>query len=279
MSAALASRSRAFNGKLVVGLVILGLLILAAAMSFFWTPSPDPLRMRITSRLLAPSPDAFLGTDQLGRDVLSLVMIGARNSLFVAGIAVLTGAVLGISIGLVAAERKGWTETLLMRGMDALFAFPPVLSAMMLSAAIGPGPLSVIVAIAVFTMPVFARVSRASALQILARDFVLAARALGKGGVGVMRQHVLPNITGDLAVQLSIQLGLAIITEAGLSFLGLGLRPPAPSWGRMLADSQTFLSSAPWLAVAPGLAIALAVLGFNLVGDGLRDRFDPRRTR
>ncbi|MBB3998005.1 ABC transporter permease [Aureimonas pseudogalii] len=270
--------SRRLNARLVAGGGLVGLLAAVALLAQVWTPVAPPLRMRLAARFHAPIESGWLGTDQLGRDILSLVMLGAGNSLLVAVLAVSAGALVGCAVGLLAAERPGWADGLAMRCMDVLFAFPPVLSAMMLGAALGTGFASAVTAIAVFIVPVFARVTRAGARRILARDFVAAARSLGVGGAAIARRHVLPNIAGDLAVQASIQLGLAIVTEAGLGFLGLGLPPPAPSWGRMLADSQTYLASAPWLAIVPGCAIALAVLGFQLLGDGLRDAFDPRQS-
>ncbi|WP_182084773.1 ABC transporter permease [Aureimonas sp. ME7] len=269
-------RARSPNWRLRIGVGIVLLFGLAAILSRGWTPVPNPMRMRIASRLHPPAADAWLGTDQLGRDVLSLLMLGAGNSLATALVSVLIGGALGILVGLLAAEIGGRPGAALMRAVDVLFAFPPVLSAMMLGAALGTGFWSAVAAIALFTTPVFARITRAAARSVLVKDFVLAARSLGRGGPAVLRHHVAPNIAGVLAIQVSIQFGLAILTEAGLGFLGLGLPPPAPSWGRMLAEAQTYLGAAPWLALAPGFAIALAVLGFNLVGDGLRDHFDPR---
>ncbi len=265
--------------RLAAGSAIVATLALAAAVAPYWTPSAAPLRLRIAQRLEAPLASGLLGTDQLGRDVLSLLMLGAGNSLATASVSILIGAVLGGAIGLLAAEIGGRFGRASMRAVDLLFAFPPLLSAMMLAAALGPGFWSATVAIALFTLPVFARVTRATTLSVLARDFVTAARALGRSGPAIARHHVLPNIAGALAIQVSLQMGLAILTEAGLGYLGLGRPPPTPSWGRMLADAQTYMGTAPWLALAPGCAIALAVLGFNLIGDGLRDRLDPRARR
>lgn len=270
---------RRTNGRLMIGSAIAASLILAALIAPYWTPSAAPMRLRIGERLQAPLASGWLGTDQLGRDVLSLLMLGAGNSLATAFVAVTLGAVLGALIGLLAAEMGGGAGDAAMRGVDVLFAFPPLLSAMMLAAALGPGFWSAATAIAIFTLPVFARVTRATTLSILARDFVKAARSLGRSGPGIAREHVLPNIAGALAIQVSLQMGLAILTEAGLGYLGLGRPPPSPSWGRMLADAQTYMGTAPWLALAPGCAIALAVLGFNLIGDGLRDRLDPKARR
>jgi len=180
-------------------------------------------------------------------------------------------------LGAAAAALRGRFEETAMRGADVIFAFPALITAIMVTNIFGPGQATAVTAIGIFIIPVFARLARASALQIWARDYCLAAQAAGKGRLRITIEHVIPNIAGGLLVQATIQLALAILIEAGLSYLGLGLPPPTPSWGRMLNDAQTFLASAPWLAVAPGVAIALAVLGFNLLGDGLRDLFDPRR--
>ncbi|MEH6718558.1 MAG: ABC transporter permease [Aurantimonas endophytica] len=270
------TRRAAPGWRLAVGGAIVAALIAVALLSLVWTPAV-PTRLDIAARLRPPLEGGLLGTDQLGRDVLSLLMAGAVNSLVIAVAAVAIGASLGTLLGLVAAARRGWIGAVLMRAMDVVFAFPPILSAMMLAALLGTGMINAIVAIAVFMVPVFARITRGAAMRILARDYILAARGVGKSGPRIAIEHVVPNISGDLIVQATIQLGLAILTEAGLSFLGLGLAPPAPSWGRMLADSQTYLATAPWLAIAPGAAIAIAVLGLNLLGDGLRDRLDPRR--
>ncbi|CAN7235102.1 ABC transporter permease [Rhizobium sp. LjRoot30] len=264
------------HAPLAIGLTLILLLTTIALVSLVWTPFP-PSKMQIMQKLKPPFEVGLLGTDQYGRDVLSLLMAGAWNSLSIALFAVTLGATIGVIIGLAAAAWQGLLETVTMRGCDVIFAVPPILSAMMLGAFIGPGRWTAILAIATFMVPVFTRITVGAARQIWTRDFILAARAAGKGPLLISWQHVLPNIIGPIIVQVTIQLGLAILTEAGLSFLGLGLPPPAPSWGRMLAESQTFLRAAPWLAILPGLAVALSVLGFNLIGDGLRDRLDPRQ--
>ncbi|MBB3934907.1 ABC transporter permease [Aureimonas phyllosphaerae] len=271
--------TRRWNLRLAIGGSIVALLSIAAVLAPFWTPVAAPLRLRIGARLDAPLTGGLFGTDQLGRDVLSLLMLGAGNSLATAATAILIAACLGGVLGLLAAEIGDRSGGVLMRATDVLFAFPPLLSAMMLAAALGTGFWSATVAIALFTLPVFARVTSATTASVLARDFVTAARALGRSGPAIARRHVLPNIAGTLAIQVSLQMGLAILTEAGLGYLGLGRPPPTPSWGRMLADAQTYMGSAPWLALAPGCTIALAVLGFNLLGDGLRDWLDPRTRR
>jgi peptide/nickel transport system permease protein len=261
--------------NLVVGAAVVGLLVAIALLSLVWTPLP-PAKMQIIHKLQPPFSFGLLGTDQFGRDVLSMLMVGCWNSLSIAIVAVAIGGTLGSIAGISAAAFRGVFESLLMRVCDVIFALPPILSAMMLGAFLGPGRLTAIIAIATFMIPVFARVTLASALQAWSRDYVLAARALGNTRFTISVRHVLPNIMSGIIVQATIQLGLAVLTEAGLSFLGLGLAPPAPTWGRMLADAQTYLALAPWLAIVPGLAIALTVFGFNMLGDGLRDLLDPR---
>jgi peptide/nickel transport system permease protein len=206
-------------------------------------------------------------------------MVGARNSMLVAIVAVGVGLGIGTSLGLLAAARRGWVEELIMRLADFSFAFPAVLSAIMMTAVFGAGIVNAIIAIGIFNIPTFARITRASANAVWSREFVLAARACGKGPWRITLDHVLPNILSNLIVQATIQFALAILAEAALSYLGLGTQSPQPSWGRMLAEAQTLLFQAPMLAVYPGLAIATAVLGLNLLGDGLRDLMDPRLAR
>jgi peptide/nickel transport system permease protein len=262
------------NLALVVGGTLTALLIATAVLSLYWTPEV-PTRVRIAQRLKGPLEAGLLGTDHFGRDVLSMLMAGAWNSLAIAWPAVLLGAAIGIAVGCAAAALKGVFDEIVMRASDVVFAFPAVLSAIMIGALMGSGPLSAVLAIAVFNIPVFARVSRGVALQVWTFDYIAAARSIGKHPIRITFEDVLPNIAGVLIVQVTIQLALAILTEAGLSYLGLGVRPPNPSWGRMLSDAQTYLSQAPHLAIAPGLAVALSVLGLNLLGDGLRDSLDP----
>ncbi|MEF2072233.1 ABC transporter permease [Consotaella sp. CSK11QG-6] len=263
--------------KLLIGGGLMTVFLAVACLAPFWTPAV-PTRINIAQKLRPPLEAGLLGTDQLGRDILSLLMAGASNSLSVALLAVVLGAGVGTGLGLAAAARRGWLDEIVMRAMDVVFAFPPIVSAMMLGAALGSGLATAVTAIAVFMVPVFARLARGTARRILTRDYVLAARSAGKGTMRIALEHVLPNMGGEIVVQATLQLGLAILTEAGLSFLGLGLPPPSPSWGRMLADSQTYFGLAPWIAIAPGMTIALAVLGLNLLGDALRDLFDPRRS-
>ena len=260
---------------LIIGFVITVALFAVALLSLVWTPLP-PAKMNIVHKLKAPLEFGLLGTDQFGRDVASMLMVGAWNSLSTSLLAVALGACVGTAIGVIVAMRRGWLEVFVMRGCDIIFAVPPILSAMMLGAFIGSGRFTAIVAIGTFMVPVFARLTLGAALQIWTRDYVAAAIGMGRSKSRITLVHILPNISNQIIVQVTIQLGLAILTEAGLSFLGLGMPPPNPTWGRMLADAQTYLGQAPWLALMPGLAIAFAVLGLNMLGDGLRDLLDPR---
>jgi peptide/nickel transport system permease protein len=263
---------------LAAGAAITLALAVVALVSLVWTPYPYA-DINIAARLQPPSVRHWLGTDQFGRDVLSMLMVGSRNSFAVGFVAVGIGLSLGVVLGLLAAARGGLIDEAVMRLADFTFAFPAVLSAIMITAWLGPGAVNAIIAIGIFNIPVFARLARGSALQVLSRDFILAARAAGKGTARIVIEHVLPNIAGILVVQGTIQFALAILAEAGLAYLGLGTQPPDPSWGKMLNEAQTFLHRSAWLAIFPGAAIAIAVLGFNLLGDGLRDLIDPRLRR
>nr|WP_315755176.1 MULTISPECIES: ABC transporter permease [unclassified Bradyrhizobium] len=269
-----ALRHRSF----IVGALLCLLVLGAALLSLVWTPW-SAFEIDIASKLRPPSSAHWLGTDVLGRDIVSLLLVGARATILVGIIAVGIGLTCGVCLGLIAAAQRGWTEELIMRFSDFTFAFPAVLSAIMLAAVIGPGMVTSITAIGIFQIPVFVRVTRGQAGAVWAREFILAARAAGKGRFRITIEHVLPNILSILIVQATIQFALAILAEAALSYLGLGTQPPQPSWGRMLNDAQTLLFQSPSLAVYPGAAIALAVLGLNLLGDGLRDLLDPRLAR
>jgi peptide/nickel transport system permease protein len=261
-----------------VGAVLTLLLLMMAALSLVWTPF-SPYEMNIPGKLQPPSGQHWLGTDPFGRDVASLLLVGARASILVGVIAVGIGLVIGTALGLLAAARRGWVEELIMRLSDFSFAFPAILSAIMMTAVFGAGIVNAIIAIGIYNIPTFARITRASATAIWSREFVLAARACGKGPWRITVEHVLPNILSVLIVQVTIRFAIAILAEAALSYLGLGTQPPQPSWGRMLSEAQTLMFQAPLLAVWPGMAIALAVLGLNLLGDGLRDLLDPRLSR
>ena len=262
----------------VAGALLTGLLVLATLVSLVWTPYP-PADIDIPNKLAPPSAAHWLGTDSLGRDLASQLLVGAQSAIFVGVVAVGIGLGLGLALGCLASAKRGWVEEAVMRGSDFTFAFPALLSAIMLGAIYGPGLFTGILAIGIFNIPVFARITRGAANAVWAREYVLAARAAGFGGWRITLHHVLPNIANVLIVQATISFATAILAEAALSYLGLGTQPPQPSWGRMLNEAQTLMFQAPMLAVWPGAAIALSVLGLNLVGDGLRDLLDPKLAR
>jgi peptide/nickel transport system permease protein len=262
----------------VVGAAIVLLLVISAAVSLFWSPYPVG-DIDIPNKLAGPSAQHWFGTDSLGRDIASLLLVGSQNSLLVGFIAVGIGLGLGVPLGLLASAQRGWVEEVVMRAADFTFAFPALLSAILLTAIYGPGLVVSITAIGIFNIPVFARITRGAANAVWSRDFTLAARAAGKTKWAITWEHVLPNVASVLIVQATVQFAIAILAEAALSYLGLGTQPPNPSWGRMLNEAQSQMFQAPLLAVYPGVAIALAVLGLNLMGDGLRDLLDPRLSR
>ncbi|KAA9166744.1 ABC transporter permease [Amycolatopsis acidicola] len=266
------------NRNLVLGSVLVGLVVLAALVSFVWTPH-DPLKVDAAVRLMGPSGDYWFGTDKFGRDVFSQIMVGARTTLYVGVIAVGVAAVIGTPLGMLAGMSGHRLGEFVMRVNDLVLAFPALLLAIMLGAVYGASTLTAMIAIGVATIPSFARITRAGTLQVMSTEYVLAARAGGRSRVFIARRHVLRNIAGLVIVQCSVSFAIAVLAEAALSFLGFGTRPPTPSWGRMLQESQELLTVQPRLALVPGIAIAVAVLGFNLLGDGLRDRFDPRLER
>lgn len=266
------------SASLAIGLALTALILAAAGLSLVWTPYDAELIL-VEQRLMPPSAAHWFGTDQMGRDVLSMILGGARNSIAVALVAAGIGLGAGVPLGLFAAAEGGLVDEIVMRSNDLIFAFPALLLAILITAIAGPGAINAIVAIGIFNIPVFARLARGGALALWPRDFVRAARVAGKGRLRISLEHILPNIAGVLIVQGTIQFALGVLAEAGLSYVGLGAQPPAPSWGRMLAESQTYFALAPWLAVAPGLAIVTTVLGLNLLGDGLRDLLDPRTRR
>jgi peptide/nickel transport system permease protein len=259
------------NLSLTAGVVITGLFIGIAVIAEFWTPF-DPRLLSIAGKLQPSSMHHWFGTDQLGRDVLSMIMLGAQTSVGVALLSVVVGVFAGVPLGLFAAANRGATDEWVMRGNDLIFAFPALLLAILITAAFGPGAVNAIIAIGIFNIPVFARVSRAGALQLWTRDYALAARVAGKGPLRISYEHLLPNLIGLLVVQGTIQFSLGVIAEAGLSYVGLSAQPPATSWGRMLNDAQTLTARAPLLALFPGFAVVLFVLGLNLLGEGLRRR-------
>ena len=265
--------------QLWIGAGLSGFFCLAGLLSLVWTPY-DVTVLDIGNKLAPPSAEHLLGTDHLGRDMLSMIMAGARTSIAVALVAVGIGIGLGVPLGLWAAACKGsLTDEIVMRGNDLVFAFPSLVIAILITAVFGPSAVNAIIAIGIFNIPVFARVARGAALTLWTQDFILAARVAGKKSAWISVEHILPNIANLLIVQGTIQFSLGILAEAGLSYVGLGTQPPTPSWGRMLADAQTFFYGNPSLAILPGLAIVLTVLGLNLMGDGLRDALDPRLQR
>ncbi len=268
-------RRRRVNGTLLVGGTIVGMVIGMALLSFVWTPH-DPTLVNSQDRLAMRSAEYWFGTDKFGRDVFSQILVGSRTTLFVGFIAVGVAAVIGVPLGIVAGMAPPWLGELVMRANDILLAFPALLLAIMFTAVYGGSTFVAMVAIGVATIPNFVRLIRSGTLQVMKTEYVMAARAAGRRPFAIGLRHVLPNVSSLVIVQGSIGFAIAVLAEAALSFLGFGTPPPTPSWGRMLQDSQEMLFTAPRLAVFPGAAIALAVLGFNLLGDGLRDRFDPK---
>ncbi|MFM8702113.1 MAG: ABC transporter permease [Hyphomicrobiales bacterium] len=254
-----------------IGAGLVGLLLATALVSLFWTPY-DPAMIVIAEKLKPISVAHWLGTDHFGRDTLSMVMRGGVISIVVACAAVALGAGIGVPLGLIAAARDGWLRRLILNGSDFLFAFPALLTAILLQATLGPGMMNAVLAIGIFNIPVFARVTHGAALPIWTKDFIMASRIAGRRDVAISWRHVLPNIGSLLIVQLTVQMSLALIAEAALSYIGLGVQPPLPSWGRMLSEAQTFIAVAPRLALVPGLAILLFVLGLSLLGSAMSGR-------
>lgn len=263
------------RAQLVTGLILVGAVIVAALVSLVWTPY-DPIQVVPGQRLLGPGWPHLLGTDGFGIDVFSRLLVGARTTLMVGIISVGIAALIGVPLGMLAGQIGGWLDQLVMRVSDVVYAFPALLLAILLASVFGASTMTAMVAIGVASIPAFARVARAGTLQVVASDFVLAARGAGTSRWGIAARHVAPNIAPVVGVQASVGFATAILAEAALSYLGLGTPRPTPTWGNMLRDAQQYLFVAPLQAVWPGLAIAVAVLGFNLLGDGLRDYLDPR---
>jgi peptide/nickel transport system permease protein len=255
---------------------ILAAAVVAAAVVGMTLPPGAALAMNIPHRLLPPGPGHPFGTDQFGRDQLTRILVGAQASLEVAVVATAVGLLAGVPLGAAAAMGGRRWDEVLMRLTDGMYAFPALLLALMVVTALGPGLLHTALALGIVSAPPFARLARARLLELRPLDYVEAARASGLGPWQVLIRHLLPGAYGALAVQASANMGGAILVEAALSYLGLGVQPPQPSWGGMLNDAQTFFLTSPWLALFPGLAITIAVLGFNLLGDGLSDLLDPR---
>ncbi|AKK09363.1 ABC transporter permease [Corynebacterium testudinoris] len=261
-----------------IGLIIVASVVLLALVSLVWTPY-NPVHAVPADRLLASSSEHLMGTDRYGRDVFSRIMAGAQITLFVGLVAVGISALVGVPWGMWAGMKRGWTEATIMRGMDIMLAFPALLLAIITGAVFGSSTTTAMVAIGIAGIPGFARVARAGTLQVMTQDYVASARVSRVPTLLIAIRHVLPNIAGLIVVQASVAFALAVLAEAALSFLGLGTAPPDPSWGRMLQSAQASLGTAPQLALWPGLAIAITVLGFNLLGDGLSDALNPRRSR
>jgi peptide/nickel transport system permease protein len=264
------------NRGAVFGLLMIIALIIMAAVGPSMAPY-DPVDMNLMRALQPPSTAHWLGTDELGRDILSRLLAGSRVTLLITSGAVFFGTLVGSSIGVVSGFCIGWVDDVLMRLMDVLLALPGFILAIAVVALLGPGTVNVAVAVAVSSVPVFGRLSRASTLSTREQDFIMAARSLGASGTRLVARHIVPNIFAPILVQSSLNLATAVLTAAGLSFLGLGPQPPAPEWGAMLSTARGYIISAAWhLSLAPGLAILFAAMGFNLLGDGLRDAMDPR---
>lgn len=259
-----------------IGAGIVAVVVSMALLSLLWTPH-DPVQAFPADRLQPSSLSHLMGTDRYGRDLFSQIMAGSRITLFVGLIAVAVAGLVGTPLGILAGMRRGWAESFIMRGADLMLAFPALLLAIVSGAVFGASTTSAMIAIGVAGIPGFARVARAGTLQVMSRDFIAASRSSGVSGPVIAVRHVLPNISSILIVQASVAFALAILAEAALSFLGLGTAPPDPSWGRMLQSAQASIGVTPMLAVWPGAAIAVTVLGFNLLGDGLRDAIDPKR--
>ncbi|GAB3150292.1 ABC transporter permease [Microbacterium neimengense] len=270
-------RRRRPHATLVIGIVLVGLVVLTAIVSLVWLPYP--LSDISGDRLESPGPAHLLGTDRLGRDLLSQLMVGARIALTVGAGAVLIAAVIGISLGLVAAFARPWLDDTLSAALDVVIAFPVLLLAMLVVAVQGPSLFSAILAIGLAMSAVVARLTRILARRVLGEQYVIAARTSGTRLGGIIRQHVLPNIAPTLSVSLALQFGIAVLAEASLSYLGLGAPPPNASWGRMLQEAQGTVLTAPVGAIAPGIAIVALVLGINFLADGLREWTDPTRRR
>jgi peptide/nickel transport system permease protein len=264
------------NPVTVVSAVVLGVVVFVAVAATWITPF-GVNDVDVPNALQPPSGDHWFGTDELGRDLLSRVLVATQASMRVAVVSVAFAVVIGVTVGVVAGYRGGWVDTVFMRIVDVMFAFPVLLLALAVVAILGPGTTTTILAIGIVYTPIFARVARASTLGVRVEPFVQMSRAMGTGNLYILGRHIVPNIAGPLVVQTSLSLAFAILSEAALSFLGLGIQPPQPSLGRMIFDSQGFVTMAWWMAVFPGAAIFVIVLAFNLVGDGLRDVLDPKQ--
>lgn len=263
------------NKAALVGAIIILFYIFMAVFAPLLAPY-NPYEIQLENRLMPPSFDHWMGTDDKGRDILSRILYGARLSMGVGFAAVLFGAFFGIIFGLVAGYYGKWVDSVIMRLMDVMLAFPGILLALAIIAALGPSLINVTIAVGAFSVPLFARIVRGSTLEVKQLEYIDAIRSLGANDFTIIFKHVFPNILSPIIVQGTLRLATAILSAAGLSFLGLGAQPPSPEWGTMLSSGRDFLFSAPYIALFPGLAISILVLGFNLFGDGLRDALDPR---
>ena len=272
---ALSWRRMVRHSSLVAGAIVAAIVVVAAVLAPYFSPH-DPIEQAFSDQLLAPSLAHPFGTDEFGRDIFSRVIYGARIALVVGVVADGIATVLGVILGVVSGYFGGRTDAWLMRIVDVLLAFPYLLLAMIVVAILGPSLVNAMVAIGVVYMPQFARVVRAAVLQVKEEDFVDAARAVGAGSSRILTRHVLPNVLSPIIVMATLTVGFMIVETAGLSFLGLGASPPTPEWGSMLATGRSFMLTAPWIATFPGVAILITVIGFNLIGDGMRDLLDPR---
>jgi peptide/nickel transport system permease protein len=265
------------NRLVLAGTIIAFVLIIGAIFANFLTPY-DPLEMEMSNALQGPSTQHFFGTDRFGRDILSRTMYGSRISLWIGLLSVVVSVIVGTILGLMGGYIGGWTDNAISRVMDIFFSFPALLLAIAIAAMLGPGLSNILLAIAAVYSPILFRIVRASTLTERSKEYVEAAHALGATELRIIMKHILPNVLSPIIVQASITFSHAILIESYLSFLGLGIQPPEPSWGTMLSEGRAFLESAPWMSIFPGLAIMLAVLAFNLIGDGVRDLLDPQVT-
>jgi peptide/nickel transport system permease protein len=262
----------------VLALALIAVFAFSALLASVLAPY-DPLAQELGQRLRPPSPEHWLGTDSLGRDIASRILYGARISLIIGVVVVASAGVVGTAIGLIAGYAGGLVDEALMRLTEVFLAFPALILAMAIAGALGPSLTNAIIAIAAVTWAVYARLTRGQILSLRRREFVEAARAIGASRTRIVVRHLLPNALAPLMIQASFDLGSSIIAAAGLSFIGFGAQPPTPEWGVMISEGRNYISTQPWLSLFPGLAILLAVGSFNLLGDGLRDAFDPRLSR
>lgn len=263
------------NKAALVGGILIILFIIVAIVGPFFTPY-EPSKQIITDKLATPSLDHWFGTDHLGRDIFSRVIHGMKLTLYIGFFSVILGATVGVLLGILAGYYGKKTDTIIMRSMDVLLAFPGILLALAIVSVLGASLNNVIIAVAIFSVPVFARIVRGSTMAVKNLEYIDAVKVLGASDARIIFKHVLPNVTSPLIVQASLNIATAILAASGLSFLGLGAQPPTPEWGAMLSDGRNYLFNAPHVAFFPGMAIVVVVLAFNILGDGLRDALDPK---